>query len=177
MDLYFLLFFSHSYSIYRTFSYCLCPLVVVTHLMPKSFCLCVCTLVLPFSTHHQQCAACCRWPCFGRRVGLDDPQRSLPTPTILWFCDSVSLLQLFVLSFFDFQVIEEPCCSDHLKQIASLTFLQSFKAVLGLSTHLLSVVYVMFFVAAAVDFERFLQFFLVYGEFRLFSQQGSALHH
>ena len=34
-------------------------------------------------------AACCRWPCFGRRVGLDDPQRSLPTPAILWFCDSV----------------------------------------------------------------------------------------
>ena len=32
------------------------------------------------------CAACCRWPCFGRGVGLDDPQRSLPTPTILWFC-------------------------------------------------------------------------------------------
>jgi len=31
--------------------------------------------------------ACCRWPCFGRRVGLDDPQRSLPTPTILWFCE------------------------------------------------------------------------------------------
>ena len=30
------------------------------------------------------CAACCRWPCFGRRVGLDDPQSSLPTPTILW---------------------------------------------------------------------------------------------
>ena len=29
------------------------------------------------------------WPCFGRRVGLDDPQRSLPTPTILWFCDPV----------------------------------------------------------------------------------------
>jgi len=21
--------------------------------------------------------------------GLDDPQRSLPTPTILWFCDSL----------------------------------------------------------------------------------------
>jgi len=31
----------------------------------------------------------CRWPCFSRRVGLDDPQRSLQTPTILWFCDSV----------------------------------------------------------------------------------------
>ena len=29
-------------------------------------------------------AACCRWPCFGRRVGLDDPQRALPTPNILW---------------------------------------------------------------------------------------------
>ena len=33
-------------------------------------------------------AACCRWPCFGRGVELDDPQRSLPTPTILWFCNS-----------------------------------------------------------------------------------------
>jgi len=32
------------------------------------------------------CAACCRWPCFGRGVGLDDPQRSLSTATILWFC-------------------------------------------------------------------------------------------
>ena len=35
-------------------------------------------------------SAYCRWPCFGRRVGLDDPQRSLPTPIILWF-----LLMLF----------------------------------------------------------------------------------
>ena len=34
-------------------------------------------------------AACCRWPCFGRRVGLDDPQRSVPDPAILWFCNSV----------------------------------------------------------------------------------------
>ena len=33
------------------------------------------------------CAVCCRWPCFSRGVGLDDPQRSLPTPNILWFCD------------------------------------------------------------------------------------------
>jgi len=33
-----------------------------------------------------------RWPCFGRRVGLDDPQRSLPTPTILWFCKSENLI-------------------------------------------------------------------------------------
>jgi len=28
-------------------------------------------------------ASCSRWPCFGRGVGLDDPQRSLPTPIIL----------------------------------------------------------------------------------------------
>ena len=35
------------------------------------------------------CAVCSRWPFFGGRVGLDDPQRSLLTPTILWFCDSV----------------------------------------------------------------------------------------
>jgi len=38
----------------------------------------------------RSCEPCCRWPCFGRRVGLDDPQRSLPTPAILWFCDSVT---------------------------------------------------------------------------------------
>jgi len=37
----------------------------------------------------RSCAACSRWPCFGRGVGLGDPQRSLPTPNILWFCDSV----------------------------------------------------------------------------------------
>ena len=38
-------------------------------------------------TRTRSCAAWCRQPCFRRRVGLDDPQRSLPTPTILWFCE------------------------------------------------------------------------------------------
>ena len=38
-------------------------------------------------TWTRSCAACSGWPCFGRRAGLGDPQRSLPTPTILWFCD------------------------------------------------------------------------------------------
>ena len=37
----------------------------------------------------RSCAACSGWPCLGRGVGLDDPQRSLPTPTILWFCEHV----------------------------------------------------------------------------------------
>ena len=41
-------------------------------------------------TWTRSCAACCRWPCFSRRVGLDDPQRSLPTPNILWFYDKVA---------------------------------------------------------------------------------------
>ena len=41
-------------------------------------------------------AACCRWSYFGRRVGLDDPQRSLKTPTILWLCDSVILWFCFI---------------------------------------------------------------------------------
>ena len=39
----------------------------------------------------RSCAAYCRWPCFGRGLGPDDPKRSLPTATILWFCDSVIL--------------------------------------------------------------------------------------
>ena len=38
-------------------------------------------------TWTRSCAACSRWLCFSRGVGLDDPQRYLPTPTILWFCD------------------------------------------------------------------------------------------
>ena len=46
-------------------------------------------------TWTRSCASCCRWPCFSRRVGLDDPQRSLPIPTILWFCDSVILWNIF----------------------------------------------------------------------------------
>ena len=28
------------------------------------------------------------WPCFGRGGGPDDPQRTLPTPNILWFCEA-----------------------------------------------------------------------------------------
>jgi len=35
----------------------------------------------------RSCAACCRRLWFGRGVGLNDPQRSLPSPTILWFCN------------------------------------------------------------------------------------------
>ena len=35
----------------------------------------------------RSCAACSGWPCFSRGVGLDDPQMSLPTPTVLWFCN------------------------------------------------------------------------------------------
>ena len=38
----------------------------------------------------------CRWPCFGRRVGLDDPQSSLPTPTMLWFWDSVNTQKMTI---------------------------------------------------------------------------------
>jgi len=56
----------------------------------------------------RSCAACCRWPCFGRRVGLDDPQRSLPTPTILWFCDSVIFLLLFLLSRPQYRTLPKP---------------------------------------------------------------------
>ena len=40
----------------------------------------------------RSCAAWSRWPCFGRGVGLHDPQRCLRTPNILWFCDSVTVL-------------------------------------------------------------------------------------
>jgi len=35
----------------------------------------------------------------GQGVGLGDPQRSLPTPTILGFCDSVFVLKVFCLLF------------------------------------------------------------------------------
>ena len=37
------------------------------------------------------CTACSRWPCFDRGDGPDDPQRSCPAPTILWFCECAHL--------------------------------------------------------------------------------------
>jgi len=40
-------------------------------------------------TWTRSCAACFRWPCFSWGVGLDGPQRSLPTPNILWFCEQM----------------------------------------------------------------------------------------
>ena len=54
------------------------------------------SLLCRYSRHTwtRSSAVCCRWLCFGRRVGLDDPQRSLPTPNILWFCDSVKKMGL-----------------------------------------------------------------------------------
>ena len=33
----------------------------------------------------RSCAVCCRWTYFGSGFGLDDPQRSVPAPTILWY--------------------------------------------------------------------------------------------
>ena len=39
----------------------------------------------------QFCAACSRRPCFGRVAGLDDPQRFLWTPTLLWFCEEAGV--------------------------------------------------------------------------------------
>ena len=47
----------------------------------------------------RSCATCSRWSCFGKGVGLDDPQRSLPTPTILWFCNSVICI-LFIIHMY-----------------------------------------------------------------------------
>ena len=44
----------------------------------------------------RSCAACSRWPCFDRGVGLHDPQRFLPTPNILWFCEKVKAWVLFL---------------------------------------------------------------------------------
>ena len=52
---------------------------------------CVKIYILKTQALYLSCAACCRWPCFGRRVGRDDPQRSLLTPNILWYCNSQSL--------------------------------------------------------------------------------------
>ena len=55
----------------------------------------------------RSCAACCRWPCFGRGVGLYDPQRSLPTPNILWFCDSVKGDSEVLLGIIMSQIMED----------------------------------------------------------------------
>ena len=60
----------------------------------------------------RSCAACCRWPCFGRGVGLGDPQRSLPTPTILWFCTAQQCFTCNRSLLYCFLSIPPPfCCS------------------------------------------------------------------
>ena len=70
----------------------------------------------------QSCAACCRWPCFGMGVGLDDPHRSLPTPTILWFLwtATTSFLNVYtVFVFFDWSVKVQQTVSKHYKLVES----------------------------------------------------------
>ena len=62
--------------------------------------------------------AYCGWPCFGRRVGLDDPQRSLPTPNILWFCDYVNLAvspncEWLTIDWYWLCVTQNPSCKEH----------------------------------------------------------------
>ena len=54
---------------------------------------------------------------FGRGFGLDYPQMSLPTPTILWFCDSVNLPEMgeaFFLQPFLFVTVVRAKLSWHL---------------------------------------------------------------
>ena len=58
----------------------------------------------------RSCAACCRWPCFGRGVGLDDPQRSLPTLNILWFCDILLGYYASILEKYCFATFIPPHC-------------------------------------------------------------------
>ena len=55
----------------------------------------------------RSCAACCRRSCFSRGIGLDDPQGSLQTPTILWFCEIISSVKLFYFSLFKEEVYSE----------------------------------------------------------------------
>ena len=51
-------------------------------------------------TWTQSCVACSRWPWFSTSVVLDNLQRSLPTPTMLWFCDFSSFQNTFLLETF-----------------------------------------------------------------------------
>lgn len=44
------------------------------------------------------CDTCSRWPCLGRRDGLDNLQRSFPTLMILWLCETA---QYFCELFLD----------------------------------------------------------------------------
>ena len=53
----------------------------------------------------RSCVAWSGWPCFGRRVELDDPQRSLPTPKILGFCDCLTWILRRVELFPSFLVL------------------------------------------------------------------------
>lgn len=61
------------------------------------------------------CATSSGWTCFGRGVGLDVLQRSLPTPTTQWFCDSLTRSKLVpswpVTGAFHLRTFWSPCTS------------------------------------------------------------------
>ena len=75
----------------------------------------------------RSCAACCRWPWLGRGVGLDDPQRSLPTPTILWFCEVAVAVELIPLGNLNRPTnTRSPCNSPYLPSQMDLQNLVGF---------------------------------------------------
>jgi len=59
----------------------------------------------------------------GQGVGLGDPQRSLPTPTILWFCDSVINTKQTMNFDFNITLLKRSIC--HLMTAESTNRLQS----------------------------------------------------
>ena len=52
-------------------------------------------------------AAYCRWPCFCSRVGLDDPQRSLPNPIIPWKKKKICENNVIILLTYYWKLLEE----------------------------------------------------------------------
>ena len=64
----------------------------------------------------QSCTAHSRRTCFVSVVGLDNLQRSLPTPIILWFCDSVILwfCDSVILRFCDSVILWNDATFNHI---------------------------------------------------------------
>ena len=54
----------------------------------------------------RSCATCSKWSCFGKGVELDDLQRSLSTPTILWFCDPSNQLERYGLDLWPIKWVD-----------------------------------------------------------------------
>ena len=87
----------------------------------------------------RSCTACSGWPCFGRGVGLGDPQRALPTLTSLRFCDCILALcwvntYLKLVHPFSVHLFSSGRVRNHATALCEISFFKGMHSALSLES-------------------------------------------